>query len=449
MLKRLFLSSVLTLTLLSAETATERNIAQLYVATFNRAPDASGLAYWLKSGLTLEEVANSFFEQKETRERYPQGLEGKAFIRAVYGNIFGRVPKGAGYDYWLEELEKGKISRSDFILAVGNGAQGDDARVLHNKMEIGLAYANSGHNGLEGAMDVMKVVTADSKSINKALCEYSLIGCVEPPKPDFSSPANQAPVANAGNDFVFYTYTSPTTIGLDGSASSDHEGSLLTFHWNIAIKPTGSSAKLSDKNATRPTFDADIVGDYSFTLLVNDGTLDSSLSGVTVQVRPGSNVKWTMQMDSYDTNGVAVTDGSLKDNGFYWMLGRSTSWIRDDVKEIVTDNLTGLEWQDDINSTNKIKDWNDAKTYCSTLALDGGGWRLPTVEELYGAIEEGCSNPTSSMFMNVNITNRYWTSTTCTADTSKAWTIFFGNAGFSTIASDKNENRYYVLRCVR
>ena len=50
-----------------ASEVTEQQVAELYVATFNRAPDAAGLAYWVNSALTIEEIAQSFFDQPETQ----------------------------------------------------------------------------------------------------------------------------------------------------------------------------------------------------------------------------------------------------------------------------------------------------------------------------------------------------------------------------------------------
>ncbi|WP_367278395.1 DUF4214 domain-containing protein [Sulfurimonas sp.] len=43
------------------------DVCKLYVATFNRAPDAAGLSYWVNnSGLSIEGIAQSFFDQPET-----------------------------------------------------------------------------------------------------------------------------------------------------------------------------------------------------------------------------------------------------------------------------------------------------------------------------------------------------------------------------------------------
>jgi len=50
-------------TLQARTTPTLENTTKLYVATFNRAPDAGGLEYWANdAGLDLEGIAQSFFD---------------------------------------------------------------------------------------------------------------------------------------------------------------------------------------------------------------------------------------------------------------------------------------------------------------------------------------------------------------------------------------------------
>ncbi len=48
----------------------------------------------------------------------------------------------------------------------------------------------------------------------------------------------------------------------------------------------------------------------------------------------------------------------------------------------VKDPRTGLTWQRQVPGPSY--GWEDAKAYCAGLSLAGGGWRLPTIDELKG-----------------------------------------------------------------
>jgi len=46
---------------------------------------------------------------------------------------------------------------------------------------------------------------------------------------------------------------------------------------------------------------------------------------------------------------------------------------------VVKDTLTGLEW---VAGPDRRTSWEEARTWAQELAVDGGGWRMPTIEEL-------------------------------------------------------------------
>lgn len=88
-----------------------------------------------------------------------------------------------------------------------------------------------------------------------------------------------APVANAG---LNQTVNVNATVQLDGSASTDANGLPITYRWTFNVMPSGCGAALSDAVAVKPSFVAACPGTYVLQLIVNNGTLDSAPSTVTV-----------------------------------------------------------------------------------------------------------------------------------------------------------------------
>lgn len=93
--------------------------------------------------------------------------------------------------------------------------------------------------------------------------------------------ANKPPVAKAGPD---QTGRIGGTVTLDGSSSTDANGSPLDLRWTL-IAPAASGAALSASDTARPTFVPDVEGVYVARLVVSDGA--SSVSDdVSIAVWP-------------------------------------------------------------------------------------------------------------------------------------------------------------------
>ena len=171
MLSKTLVLTILSLSLLlsSQEIPTTKEITKLYVATFNRAPDRTGLEYWVNSNISIEEIAMSFFDQSETQELYPSGTKDALFIKSIYLNLFNREPDIEGWIYWIDAISSGRVSRSLFILAVINGAKGEDAVILANKEKVGEYFANRGLNDIDDAKSVISSITSSSSSVSRAM----------------------------------------------------------------------------------------------------------------------------------------------------------------------------------------------------------------------------------------------------------------------------------------
>lgn len=161
---------------------------ELYIAYFNRAPDAVGLNFWgtsFSNGITLNEIAALFAEQAETLRVYPQGTSNEAFATAVYNNVLGRTPDQSGINFWVEVLDSGNVSRDQFILEVLKGAkaalkpeQGQafvdqqiaDQAYLETKTDIGAYFAvHKGMSNVAHATTVMALYDGTASGTQNAV----------------------------------------------------------------------------------------------------------------------------------------------------------------------------------------------------------------------------------------------------------------------------------------
>ena len=62
-------------------------------------------------------------------------------------------------------------------------------------------------------------------------------------------------------------------------------------------------------------------------------------------------------------------------------------YVVDEVKGTVLDTTTGLTWQRDVPISDFMS-FATAEDYADNLPLDGGGWRLPTCDELQSLVDD-------------------------------------------------------------
>lgn len=113
---------------------------------------------------------------------------------------------------------------------------------------------------------------------------------------------------------------------------------------------------------------------------------------------------------------------------------------------VVVEKVTGLQWQQTLDTTKRSL--KDAASYCSTLALAGGGWRLPARIELLSIVDYTRTDPAIDPTTFPGTPgDAFWSSSLVAADVSSAWIVYFG-FGTSMVYGDHASNAHYV-RCVR
>ena len=118
-------------------------VQKLYVAYFNRPADTLGLNYWVSvvnaAGGNTAAVSAAFASSTEYAATYA-GMSTAARVDAIYTNLFGRGAEPAGLTYWGGLIESGRISISNAVTQIANGAQGTDLTAYNNKVTAATAF---------------------------------------------------------------------------------------------------------------------------------------------------------------------------------------------------------------------------------------------------------------------------------------------------------------------
>lgn len=175
-------------------TTSAKNVQQLlelYIAFFNRVPDADGLVYWIDqvaAGTSITAIAESFYSaalQYSSVTGYASSMTNADFIKIVYKNVLGRSSVDeSGMNYWSSSLATGKESRGSLVLTILNSAHsfkgdaiyGQVADLLDNRLIVanyfaviqGLNYKTPSESITKG-MEIASAVTAINTAFAKSL----------------------------------------------------------------------------------------------------------------------------------------------------------------------------------------------------------------------------------------------------------------------------------------
>jgi len=175
----------------------------------------------------------------------------------------------------------------------------------------------------------------------------------------YVEPQNNPPVANAGADSNALV-SSP--VMLDGSASYDPDGNLMTFSWSPFDLPPTSGAVLDDSTSPQPSFTPDVPGAYRFELIVNDAEVPSAPDYVTVTAAegvadPNANAGRDQTLSLGET---AYLDGSRSSDpndlplSFSWVFsGLPPASLLQDA-DILDGDMTNAEFTPDVVGTYRL-----------------------------------------------------------------------------------------------
>jgi serralysin len=163
-------------------------LIELYIAFFNRIPDADGLSYWIGKkveGQTINQIADTFYSagvQYSSLTGFTHTMRNDDFVNVVYKNVLGRKDgaDAQGLHYWSGKLIDGSASRGSLVSTIldsahtfkGNKTFGYVADLLDNKIMVartvaidyGLSY-NSGNDSVTNGMAIAAEVTATNTAV--------------------------------------------------------------------------------------------------------------------------------------------------------------------------------------------------------------------------------------------------------------------------------------------
>jgi len=119
--------------------------------------------------------------------------------------------------------------------------------------------------------------------------------------------------------------------------------------------------------------------------------------------------------------------------------------FRDNGDGTVTDNVTGLEWQQDDDDI--MRTWEDALAYCEGLSLAGHtDWKLPDIKELVSIVDTGRFNPAIDPIYFPGTDDGYWSSSSFARGPAMALLVYFRKGNSSGLIKTPH---MMTVRCVR
>ena len=342
-----FFSSAVDTALTSLQVATpttlavqQEQITQLYILMFDRAPNASGLAYWVsqyQAGASLADIAQAFY----TYGQQTLGLYGDdGLAQYIYANSLGSNSYDSGVDVLNEALSStnsvgtvlvqllAALEPGDNIANTGSPSpfvvSADTQALFNNKVNVGITYAVvlGGNDFYVAAPNIIAQVTDSdtATAVNAALAAVANVGL------NLASPQTQVAQLYLA---IFGTPPDTSTLAY-WSNGVQNEGDLATVASDMyaSLNPFGGWGEVS----------------FSFQTLVTNffnNTLDLSLAPTDPLI-----TQWVNQLQSFwNPTGQTICDmiNFVETNAAELGISSAVQQFNNQVTVAVTyaDNLQG------------------------------------------------------------------------------------------------------------
>jgi S-layer protein len=289
-------------------------VQQVYIAYYGRAADPVGLASWEDALTTangnLASIMTSFGTSAEATTLFGS-LSNTAKVNALFQQMFGRDADTAGSAYYVAQLDAGTMTAASIALNVSDGATGDDATILTNKLAVAKSYTTSVNTAAEisayagdaaatTARTLLATVdaTTATATFDVATSIAGLVTTAEAatPKTLALTIGADALTGGTGNDTftgVSSTLSSAKTLGtsdvLDGAGGTDSLNVTVAASFT-GMATAGSVSNIENINLTNSgtvarTFDATgVTGATAYTIDATKGLVNLTDLDVTPSI---------------------------------------------------------------------------------------------------------------------------------------------------------------------
>ena len=304
---------------------TQAQVAQLYVALFNRAPEGDGFRAWVAAGATKTQaqIANEMLASPATAPYYASlGIDistNRGYVELIYKNILGKdyVRDPDGINAWVRHLDAGH-SRGDTLVKLFEVATSAEARaadpvaaaVFANKTEVAAYMAQkiadirqdlSGDYDYREFQEIIKTTTATNLDEQKARIDALAASTVH----NLSTDSNEVlgsvgqDIFNAVADSVVSNATLKPTDKIDGGGGentlnvrvNDNFNGMTTGYIkhidNLNLTSTAPTAKTFNARGIEGLKKVTLDSQKGLNLLNPQNIVDISLQNVTSNAADG------------------------------------------------------------------------------------------------------------------------------------------------------------------
>jgi len=286
---------------------TKAQVAQLYVALFNRAPEGAGLNAWFAAGATKTQaqLADDMLRSPAVQSYFNGRIDtDRGFVSNIYKNFLGKdyADDPAGIESWVRHLEAGH-SRGETLVKLFEVAQTPEAiaaapvaaAIFRNKTEVSaymaekiadIAQRDDGTYDYEPFQAIIRGTTDANLEEQKAKVDQLASGQTPSTNKNLTAETDNIVGTDGDDTFsgVYYVGDGAKTSTLSSLDKLDAKGGKDTLNITVLKNGAVSSFTMNDINAAmRDVSNVENLNIRSEVAFSGSGDINKNLDNLNVQ----------------------------------------------------------------------------------------------------------------------------------------------------------------------